>query len=322
MGPDRPSRQETAKKRLSTRVRSLEWGERLKTLLVGQAGTGKTALARIVAALVEEHWRSQGRVGRYFEILPSQITGKADLDVLIKRLDAGDTVFIDEVHEFQKAVGPEVMFHALADTGVPKYPLSRDEWLELPPSVSWITATTDPGDMDKTTGGALRRRLGMEIRLDAPSQGTLIDILRDRDDELPLDLAVKIAERSGGLPWQALQIQEEVQGLARVEGGGILTDQILEDAFDMMGIDPRGLTAEDRAVLTTLINTEPHRLATRPDVVRYKMSEASLCAASGVDSSTFKKRVQPKLMGMGYLTTVGGQTLTERALKDYAHLQR
>jgi hypothetical protein len=49
----------------------------------------------------------------------------------------------------------------------------------------------------------------------------------------------------------------------------------------------------------------------------YRMSEPALTAASGIDGPTFKERIQPKLLRLGFLTVRGGQMLTDKALARY-----
>jgi Holliday junction resolvasome RuvABC ATP-dependent DNA helicase subunit len=80
-------------------------------------------------------------------------------------------------------------------------------------------------------------------------------------------------------------------------------------------IDNLGLRREDRDVIQSLLQV-PRKLVTK-DVVRYSMSEEALCAASGIDRGTYKKRIQPKLLRLGLLMTLGGQCLTDRAVGMY-----
>lgn len=306
--------QEGVKRRLNMMVNTLHDDERIKVLLTGGAGSGKTALAWIVAKMIQDRHAKIGKVpGEFYEILPSQINTKADLDLLMHQLRDNDIIFIDEVHILKKNVGAEPLYHTLDDTGKPRYPLGDGKgWLDVPKSVSWIAATTEPGELDDTTGGALRRRLSPELRLDPPGDDVLAEILLDQYFPIENEAAEIIAARSGGLPWQALMLYKVAVQVAKFSGSKGITVALAEEALETAGVDEYGLTSEDRNVIFTLFES-PYR--TVGGVIRYKMSESALCAATGIDKNTYKQIIQPKLMRQGLLTTVGGQTLTEKAIR-------
>lgn len=311
--------QDMAKEMVDINISALQPGERFKCLITGMAGLGKTALAKIVARRLRYRLDFLGATeGRYFQILPDQINTKAVLDRFMQQLEEGDVVFIDEVHALQDVIGVTALYNVLADGDEAKYPLSGGGWVMVPPMVSWITATTDPGRLDSTNGGALLRRLQPEIPLQDPSKDDLVHILQDQEVEIHPDAAYEIAERSGGLPWQALLIHGQARAVAR----SLAINQILpghaNKAFELMGLDEHGLLPRDRKVLQILMGVKHTQANGR---VVYKMSEAALLAAAGLDKGTYKDRVQPKLQRAGLLTTVGGQALTEKALEWYGHLK-
>lgn len=305
--------QDRIKRELEITVGTLGEDERVKTLLTGPAGTGKTTLAWIIADMIRYRRLETGLpLGRFFEILPSQISTKEELDVFMQQLKPYDVVFIDEIHILKKNVGAEPLYHTLDDTGVPRYPLGNNAgWVDIPKSVSWIGATTEPGELDDTTGGALRRRLSPELRLDAPSTETLVQILNDQDMLVYTDAAEEMAKRSGGLPWQVINLYNTARKAALFENETAITWEIAQETFDIVGVDAHGLFTEDRLVIDALLQS-PYKM--RGGELRYKMSEVALCSTTGIDKNTYKQIVQPRLMRLGFLTTVGGQSLTEKSL--------
>jgi holliday junction DNA helicase RuvB len=315
--------QDSAKEWLDLKIKAMDTNSRIKILVTGPAGTGKTTLMWIVAHRIMQERMKRGiplEDQRFFELLPNQFQKKTDFDPFVRQLQPWDIVFVDEVHVLKDAIGAEPLFHTLADTGKPRYPLGQGEgWLDVPPTVCWLTATTDPGRMDDTTGGALRRRLEPEIRLEDPSVETLVSILHDQAMPIHPDAAFDLAYRSGGLPWQALLVYQQARDVAVVDGSSMIYPSHGKRACEIMGLDEKGLSREDRAVIKVLLQT-PYTMVTNGEV-RYRMAESALCAASGVDPKTYGSRVKPKLMRNGYLTTTGGQCLTQKALDDYFYLK-
>ena len=234
---------------------------------------------------------------------------------LVKTLEPYDIVFFDEVHAIANI---EDLFHVLHDTGAPRYPLSDGTWVDVDRSISWITATTDPGMLDKYAEGALRRRLEPEIVLSPYKPEELVEILMDQETPIEFETAKEIVSRSGAFPWQLKTIFREAKNVCLVSDEKIITDAHAERAFQMMKLDKNGLFRQDRDVIAALLKT-PHTLGSGKTI--YRNSRSAICSIVGIDTITFEKRVKPKLMTLGYLTTAWGHQLTDKAVQDYAHLK-
>ena len=307
--------QDEAKRLLTIHLSTLKPAERFKCLLSGPAGTGKTTLAWIIARRIQNQRKVYAaKQGRFFEILPSQIETKTQLDIFMQQLQPYDIVFMDEIHILRHNVGAEPLYHTLDDTGTPRYPLGEGiGWLEVPSNISWIGATTEPGELDGTTGGALRRRLNPEIRLEPPGEDVLAQIVLDQPFEITEAAAYAAARRSGGLPWQVLNIYHTAVKVATLHSKYPIDEETVNEAFSALGVDQYGLFAEDRDIIKVLLQS-PYKLRSTGEI-RYRMSESALCSAAGVDPQTYRQIVQPRLMRLGLLTTVGGQSLTTKAVE-------
>ena len=318
--------QDAAKQNLLLEVRSLYRRgpeERFKALLVGPAGLGKTSLGRIVAKLIRDRQEEVNLPsGSVVELLPAQIATKERLDAFFEWVvkDPYRIVLLDEVHTLTDL---EAWFPVLHDTGDPYYPMASGRRLAVPKTISWIAMTTDPGELDRKAEGALRRRLQPEIELEEPTKKDLAAIIVDLGKVQGLDVttqaAMQIAERAM-FPWQARMIFEKAQKIAALAHTPVVSSTHSQEAFQILGLDENGLLPRDRKVLRALLFA-PYQLASRPGTTRYRMSEEAVCSAAGVDRITYKKRVQPKLIRLGLLTTVGGQSLTETAVTQYGWLK-
>jgi holliday junction DNA helicase RuvB len=320
--------QDLAKRRINLYVRGLKRDERRKFFFTGPAGTGKTTLARIVARMMQAQQAELGLTsGGYYELLPAQVAEKGKLDEFMQAVVEDDRaiVFIDEVHTLTNI---ENMFHVLHETGELWYPMADGSRLAVPRTISWFAGTTDKGEADKTTGGALLRRLEPEISLEPLTKDDIAAIVLDQAEKDGLEMrneaAFEVADRVM-FPWEAKDlVYKEAKLVAEVEGIGQILPNHVREAFEMLQIDDNGLRRDDREVIRTLLRVNDGKgiaLVTKPGVTRYRMDEQSLCSTVGIDRTTYGKRVKPKLMAKGYLIPIQGQCLTDKALAEYGWLR-
>ncbi|MEO1013873.1 MAG: Holliday junction branch migration DNA helicase RuvB [Pseudomonadota bacterium] len=207
-------------------------------LLHGPPGLGKTTLAQIVA----------NELGANFRATSGPVISKpGDLAALLTNLEAGDVLFIDEIHRLTPAV-EEVLYPAMEDFAldlmIGEGPAARSVKIDLP-RFTLIAATTRSGLLTKP----LLDRFGIPVRLDFYTDDELGYIVARGASLLGLamseDGANEIARRARGTPRVAGRLLRRVRDVATVEAGaGATVDGRLADAallrldVDALGLDP------------------------------------------------------------------------------------
>ena len=269
------------------------------TLIFGPPGLGKTTLANIIAH----------EMGASLKSTSGPVLERAgDLAAILTNLEAGDVLFIDEIHRLSASV-EEVLYPAMEDYQldimIGEGPAARSIKLDLPP-FTLVGATTRAGLLTSP----LRDRFGIVQRLEFYSESDLAKIVNRSAGLMGIECesegASEIAKRSRGTPRIANRLLRRVRDFAEVRADGVITQQVSDDALNLLHVDARGFDQMDRRLLSVLAN----HFNGGPVGIE------SLATSLGEERGTLEEVIEPYLIQQGYLhRTPRGRTLTQAGYK-------
>ncbi|MEW5725176.1 MAG: Holliday junction branch migration DNA helicase RuvB [Thermodesulfobacteriota bacterium] len=277
-------------------------GEALDHVLFhGPPGLGKTTLGHILSH----------ELGVGFKATSGPVIERAgDLAAILTNLEPRDILFIDEIHRLNHVV-EEILYPAMEDFQldliIGQGPGARSVKLDLPP-FTLVGATTRAGLLT----APLRDRFGIQLRVEFYGSEDLAVIVtraaRILGARINQSGAFEIARRSRGTPRVAGRLLRRVRDYAEVRADGVITNQVADQALQMLAVDQNGLDNLDRKILSTIIN----KFDGGP------VGIDTLATSVGEESDTIEDVYEPFLIQQGFLhRTPRGRVATRLA---YEHL--
>lgn len=293
--------QEKLKENLEIFLRSAKnRGESLDhTLFYGPPGLGKTTLAQIISH----------EMGVGFKSTSGPVISKSgDLAAILTNLQAGDVLFIDEIHRLNKNV-EEVLYSAMEDFKldiiIGEGPAARAIKIDLP-KFTLVGATTRVG----LIANPLKDRFGIPLRINFYNNSELTQIV-NRDAKI-LNIGIEqkaaeeIARRSRGTPRIAIRLLKRVRDYATDVAEKIISQKTADYALKCLEIDSFGLDASDHRYLNFIARNY------RGGPVGIE----TIAAAIGEERDTVEETIEPYLLQQGFIDkTPRGRVITEIAWK-------
>ena len=271
-------------------------------LFHGFPGLGKTTLAYIIA----------NEMGAGIKVTSGPVIERpGDLAAILTSLQAGDVLFIDEIHRLNHVV-EEILYPAMEDYQldlvIGQGPGARSVKMDLP-RFTLVGATTRTGLLTPP----LRDRFGVILRLDYYLPEELVTIVQRSarlfNIGIDADGAMELGRRSRGTPRIANRLLRRVRDYSEVGGHEVISREVADEALTMLNVDHLGLDEMDRRILLTLIE----KFQGGP------IGLETLATAVCEEKNTLEDVHEPFLIQSGFLIrTPRGRVATQAAYEHFS----
>jgi Holliday junction DNA helicase RuvB len=235
------------------------------------------------------------------------IQSSGDLASILSALEAGDVLFIDEIHRMSRSA-EEMLYLAMedfrVDVMVGKGPGAASISLDIEP-FTLIGATTRSGMLPTP----LRDRFGFTAFLEYYEAHEIARVLEASSLKLGINLEAEaldlLSTRSRGTPRIANRLLRRVRDFASVNEHSVIDYDIALDAMALFEVDKLGLDRVDRTLLTMLAT----KFSAKP------VGLSTLAVALGEEPETIEAVIEPFLIRAGLLQrTPRGREITSHGL--------
>lgn len=267
--------------------------------LVGSAGLGKTQVAKVIAAELATECH---------EILSQAIQSSADLNAVLLGAKEKDVVFLDEAHELPKQQ-QTALYLALDQRKIVLAGSGRTPTSIPIANFTLLLATTDEFSLLQP----LRDRMKLLLRFQFYSVDELTVLVKQRSQGLRWKVDEEvfplIANRSRGTPRLGLRLLQSCRRVCRSEGDSTITQEHLERACLLEGIDSLGLGPVEQQYLMILAERD-----TRLNVISSKL---------GLPARTVSQVTEPFLLRISFICKddAGRRQLTAQGREHLASLR-
>ncbi len=283
-------------------------------LLSGAAGCGKTTTAQWLA--------SQGGY-EYLPASPLELKTKKSVYDLLEKLNiqgynkTGDRVkevkptiiFFDEVHQLP-VIGQEVLGLAMErfilEADIP----NKLIWL---PHFTIVGATTDDGKLTKPFRDRLKLKFIFEPYEDRDMRSIVRFHALKNNLAITKEAVSNITKRSRGVPRIMVNYLETVRDVMLSCDSSIVTEELVNMAFESIGVDSTGLNKIELRILKALFEAG------------VPIGLDNLAIISNESSKTIVQTLEPFLIRRGLLVRTGkGRSITKNGIKyleDNGHLE-
>lgn len=273
-------------------------------LLYGQAGLGKTTLARLIA-------REMGATVKTTSGPAIEKVG--DLAAILSNLEEGEVLFIDEAHRLNKLI-EEILYPAMESRKlnivIGKGTGARTISLDLPP-FSLLAATTRVNLLS----APLRSRFGATFRLEYYTQEDIEKIVKRSAKILGIDIdadaASVLAKASRNTPRVANRLLRRTRDYIAVKKHKRVTEGVAKETLAFLDVDELGLETHDRNFLKTIIE----KFGGGPVGVK------TIAAAIGEEAATIEEVYEPYLMKLGFIKRTPAGRVVELAAFEHLGLK-